>query len=118
MAEPRELSAKERRAGLEFAGRLAKVALEAPDDVTKREVRKAIRAIESQYGYSQAEKRTRIMDLVVEGAASHAELIAESGFHRDDVYMIIAELQRDGLIAVTQLQYGSGGRPPVRIFPK
>jgi hypothetical protein len=118
MADRAELTPKERRRGLQFAARLAEVALEAPDDVTKRETRKAIRAIESQYGYSQLEKRARILELVIDGAASHSELIAESGFHRDDVYAIITDLEKAGCVQVTRLEYGSGGRPPVRIFPK
>jgi hypothetical protein len=113
-----ELTPKERRAGLAFAARLAEIALEAPDEITKKETRKAVRAIESQYGWSQSDKRERILELIHDGAASHAELIAESGFHRDDVYRIVEDLKGEGIVLIRQLGHGSGGRPPVRIFPK
>jgi DNA-binding MarR family transcriptional regulator len=116
MAEPRELSAKARRRGLDFAGRVSQLALEAPDLVTKQEVYKAARAIEKKYGFTLAEKKAYLMRLIEVGAASHNELIAESGFHRDDVHSLVNELEAAGLIRIEKLT--NFGRPAVRIFLK
>jgi DNA-binding MarR family transcriptional regulator len=116
MAEPRELSAKARRRGLDFAGRVSQLALEAPDLVTKQEVYKAARAIEKKYGFTLAEKKAYLLRLLAIGAASYAELADESGFPRQDVQNLINDLEGDGLVKIEKLT--NFGRPAVRIFLK
>lgn len=113
-----ELSHEDRRRGLSYAARVSTLAMEAPDDETKKIVYAACRAIEKRYGFSRDEKKNVILRLVFLGAASIAELIRESNFHRDDVYQLTSELVIEKKIREQVLNTTGGhGRAAVRYFP-
>jgi hypothetical protein len=112
------LSLDDRRRALEFAGRLATLALEAPDERTKKIVYTARNQIQKLYGLGREEKKIEILRLITLGAAQISDLILESGFHRDDVYEITAELVGEKAVREMRMrQTGGNGRPSVCFFP-
>jgi hypothetical protein len=113
-----ELTAKQRRRGLEFADRLAELAAEAPDYETKQAAYKATNEIRKKYGFSTELKKKMILFYIEQGASKIDDLIRETSFDRDDVYSITRELETAKLVRFDKIQLtGSRGRPTILIFP-
>jgi hypothetical protein len=118
MPSTSHLSLKDRRRRLEYAARVSALAMEAPDVETKKIVYTACRIIEKRFGFSRDEKKTLLLKLIEVGAASIAELINESRFHRDDVYTLVSELLAENKIREQWLNStGGNGRSSARYFP-
>jgi hypothetical protein len=118
MASSEILTLEERRRALEYAGRLATLALEAPDERTKKIVYTARNSIQKLYGCSREEKKSEILRLISLGAAQISDLIQESGFHRDDVYELTQELATEKMVREQRIRItGGNGRPSVCFFP-
>jgi hypothetical protein len=112
------LTLDDRRRALEFAGRLAALAVEAPDERTKKIVYTARNHIQKLYGLGPEEKKTEVLRLIGLGAAQINDLIAESGFHRDDIYAITAELVSEKVVREMRIRNGANpGRSSVHFFP-
>jgi lipase chaperone LimK len=119
MATVRELTIRQRRRGLEFADRIAGLALEAPDDRTKQIIYSARNAIQKLYGFTREQKKAELVRLIDLGAANITDLIQESGFSKNDVYELTRELATEKRIreAVMMSIGGNGvGRPTVCYF--
>lgn len=112
-----KLTAKQRRAVLEYAGRLAELAAEAPNDDAKRRVYVAVNVLRKTYGYSEQEKRQVILDKIELGASSIADLIKETGFAQPDVHRLTKELEEAGLIKLQKISHSGNGRPALLFFP-
>jgi len=95
------LTLSDRRRALEYAARLATLALEAPDERTKKIVYAARNSIQKLYGCGPQEKRAEVLRLINLGASQISDLILESGFHRDDIYEITKELVAAKLVRET-----------------
>lgn len=111
------MTARKRRAVLEFAGRLAELAAEAPNDDAKRQVYIAVNRLRKTYGYSEQEKRQVILDKIGLGASSVADLIKETGFAQPDVHRLTKELEAAGLIKLQKISHSGNGRPALLFFP-
>jgi hypothetical protein len=112
------LTLSDRRRALEYAAKLAALALEAPDERTKKIVYAARNSIQKLYGCGRDEKKVEILRLITLGAAQINDLIQESGFHRDDIYDLTKELTAEKRIRETIMKLtGGNGRPVVCYFP-
>lgn len=111
------LPLKARRRVLEFAERVALLASEAPNDDAKKEVFAARMRLVKRYGFSQEEKRRLILHTIGLGAATHADLIRETGFDKDDVYRIVKELESEEAVECKLISLSGSGRRSLFVFP-
>jgi hypothetical protein len=120
-----ELTSEERRKGLEFANELTLLAAErAPNVRLEKIVQRIAQQIRQICGFSPALKMAEIVRLAKVtnggGGISHAELIELTGWHKDEIYELVKELEKESLprIRVEGIKpAGSkGGRPAVLIF--
>jgi predicted ArsR family transcriptional regulator len=104
---------------LDFADRVGELAWTVSNQNVKRHIYAAANAIRKQYGFSRDSKRAEIIHQINLGAASIAEIVAETNLQRLDVASIVDDLVTDGLIKTHRERfYGSNaGRPSLQFFP-
>jgi hypothetical protein len=112
-----ELTYKQRRRCLDYADRVASIALDAPDRGTKRELYAVVNSIRKRYGYTDEQKRQEVWLRILDGASTIADIIAETNFHKDDVHAITKEFEIEKRVVFRQIRSGERGRPMICIFP-
>lgn len=106
-----ELTAKQRRRGLDVAETVAKIAGEEPDGFAKATLYKAARTIRTHYGYKESEKEAVVMKKIAIGASTINDLIRETGFPQPDIWRITKTLTERGEIIEKKMSYSGNGRP-------
>lgn len=119
MTKATEPTPKQRRRGLDFAERVAMLAAEAPDAVTKKELYSCVKSMRRRYGYSETEKLSVVLGMIKVGASSLADLVRETGIDRSDVWRITTRLEQEGSIRLQKISAAGsqGGRPTFLFFP-
>lgn len=104
-----------RQQALEFAKGLEFLASQAPGPWAKAETQKLIKQIQKRYGFTDPMKKTAILGIVREGSGvTIGEIVKLTGWHRDKVRDLCAELEDAQLIySQTADPTEQGGRPPV-----
>jgi hypothetical protein len=116
-----ELSTEIRREGLAFAEKLTLLAVEAPDVTLERAVHSLAQKIRRRYGFSAELKKAEIVRIVrLKGGASIKDIVAETGWHKDEVYSIVREMENEQPPRVecrtVHPAGGYGGRPRIVLF--
>jgi predicted Rossmann fold nucleotide-binding protein DprA/Smf involved in DNA uptake len=106
----------QRLAGFRFAEKLDLLAAEAPDVLTEKAVHQVAQRIRNRYAYTPRLRKAEIFARIRRGAASIAELVDETGFHKDEVYELTKELEAEGQVRFDRAPAIGRGRPPIRIF--
>lgn len=114
-----ELTPEDRRTALNFASALEFMAAGIPNAFVRKGANRLIHQIRVRYRFSPAEKKDYILKLVRElGGASAADLVDRTGWHRDEVYGIARELEKEKRVRFERVSPAGpkGGRPAVLIF--
>lgn len=115
MDAKQELTSKTRRAALEFADEIAKIAVEAPDDVTKSELYKVVNSMRRRYGYSDTEKLEEILKAIDLGATTIGDLVRETCFPAETIHWGTKLLEAHQMIEFRRLSLTGKGRPSLMI---
>lgn len=115
MGQDTELNSKDRRAALEFAERVAAMAAEAPDAVTKSDLYKVVGSMRRRFGFSEQEKLEEIFRMIELGATTMADLVRETSFPPETVHWGTKLLEQHGLIKFQRLSLTGKGRPALLI---
>jgi predicted Rossmann fold nucleotide-binding protein DprA/Smf involved in DNA uptake len=117
MPTVKKLSIKRRRRGLIFAELLRCAASAAPDEELKREVEQLAGSVERRFGFSDAEKKEVVMEMVLAGAQTINDLVAETGFNPQDVHRFLKDLSTDGRVRLDRRRVHWTGRPSLIAIP-
>ena len=115
MAENSELNSKDRRAALEFAERVAAIAAEAPDAVTKSDLYKVVGSMRRRFGFSEQEKLEEVYRAIELGAMTVTDIVRETAFPPQKVDWALKLLEDGGLIKFQRLSFTGKGRPALLI---
>ena len=101
----------------EFAKRLAELAQIAPDGYTRRDLYRALHFIRQRYTISKEAKKQTVLEKIAEGAATFTDLLAETGYTKNQVARSLDELLAEKKIRSTKLRRSKGaGRPVISYF--
>lgn len=114
-----DLTSEDRRKGLDFANKLAMLAAEeAPDVRVEKIAQRAVNQIRQIYGYSPRLKMAELIRLVKVtnggGGVTHAELIQVTGWHKDEVYDLVKQLETEQPARIEVRAIRPAGRGPGR----
>ena len=98
-----------RQRGLLFAGRLERLARQAPSPEVKQKVDAVVYAIRREYGLTDQEKVEAVFKLIVDGAVTPDDLHWETGFPLPKISEIINKLKTSNRIQITKLPTGRQG---------
>lgn len=106
-----DLTPKQKRAGLNFANRIARLAASAPDNVAKSALFSVVKWLRSFYGLTDAERRQLVRRSLVIGCSTYDDLVAETQIHRPTLIAIVKEMESAGDVHLRYLERGGlGGR--------
>lgn len=110
-----EITEEQRLAELDFANRLTLFAASAPSVATEREVVVLARSLSKRYSFSPRLKKLALLNRLLTQPMSAGELIEDTGYRKDDVYGLLAELEAERKVRLEKVPpAGTGpGRPRV-----
>lgn len=115
-----ELTRKQRQRGQLYADQIARLAVDAPDSQTKRDVYSVVNAIRRRYGLSYSEKREEILKAIGLGASKVSDIVNETGITQPDVLELANAManEKPPLIRKQIMTQTAGhGRPAAQFFP-
>lgn len=109
----------ERRKALNLANQVQDLAMDAPDEFAERVLHSAAHRLRRRYGYSRNLKKSEILRRVRKEplGVTIVDLKNELGFHKDDVYELVRELEKELKVQCRKSAPGGskGGRPTLLV---
>lgn len=106
-----EVTAKDRRRLLDFAEKIATLAAETPDELTKNELYRAANSVRRRFGWTDQEKLEEIYRAIELGAMTVTDLVRETAFPPAVVHWATRLLEDHKVIKSTKFSAGNKGRP-------
>jgi hypothetical protein len=114
-----ELTHKDRRTALNFASALEFMAEGLTNPFDRKAANRLIHQIRMRYRFSSAEKKEIIIASLQQGCSSINEIVEETGFPEEVVYVLVRELadEKPPRLRFERVSSPNGrGRRAVRIF--
>jgi hypothetical protein len=119
-----ELTPEDRRTALNFASALEFMAAGIPNDFVRKGAHRLIRQIRMRYRFSIVQKKDYIVKIVRVtnggGGVSIADLIKATGWHKDEIYDLVKEIENETppRLELRKIPPAGmkGGRPALLIF--